>query len=166
MRVTLTRDYRKISASYGLFQNLTPDANIELTENVQSEGIILKPFQTVMINRTIYARKLSGAGVGVLAILPFADAEESSDGETSDDTGETDFTEETAPPLPPKPRPPIPPHHVHANPYDCFGHEPFPKPPPGFDGHRPPPPHDDDGYVIQIPRELVERGQRKFVVEF
>ena len=94
MRVTLTRDYRKISTSYGLFQNLSGDANVELTENVQSE-----------VN-------------------------------------------------------PPPPNHHPPNPYDCFEHKPFPPP-------EPRPPHDDaDGYVIQIPRALIERGQHKFVADF
>ncbi|MBR0062406.1 MAG: hypothetical protein IJP68_13110 [Selenomonadaceae bacterium] len=142
MRIQLTKDFRKVSTSYGLFQNLSGDANIELTENVQSDGIILRPFQIVTVNRTVWARKVSGAGTGVLAVLPFVDSEETSD-ETSDDD-----TSDINPPLPP-PRPPAPP-----NPYDCF--ENFP----------PRPPHDEDGYVIQIPRALIERGQHKFIVDF
>ena len=100
MRIQLTRDFRKIATSYGLFQNLSPDANVELTESVQSEGIILRPFQIVTVNRTVWARKLSGAGTGVLAVLPFADSDDTSD-ETSDD-GET--SSETVAPQPP-------PHH-------------------------------------------------------
>ena len=146
MRVTLTKDFRKISTSYGLFQNLSGDANVELTENVQSEGIILRPFQIVTVNRTVWARKSSGAGTGVLAVLPFVDSEETSD-ETSDDGD----TSEVNPP---------PPNHHPPNPYDCFEHKPFPPP-------EPRPPHDDaDGYVIQIPRALIERGQHKFVADF
>ena len=88
MRITLTKDYRKIATSYGLFQNLSSDSNIELTENVQSEGIILRPFQIVTVNRTVWARKLSGAGTGVLAVLPFADSDDSD--ETSDNADDTD----------------------------------------------------------------------------
>ena len=104
MRIQLTKDFRKVSTSYGLFQNLSGDANIELTENVQSEGIILRPFQIVTVNRTVWARKISGAGTGVLAVLPFVDSEETGD-ETSDDD-----TSEINPPLPPKPpAPPNPP---------------------------------------------------------
>lgn len=146
MRIQLTKDFRKVSTSYGLFQNLSGDANIELTENVQSDGIILRPFQIVTVNRTVWARKISGAGTGVLAVLPFVDSEETSD-ETSDDD-----TSEVNPPLPPPPHPPKPP--APPNPYDCF--ENFP----------PRPPHDEDGYVIQIPRALIERGQHKFIVDF
>lgn len=100
MRIQLTRDFRKIATSYGLFQNLSGDANVELTEDVRNEGITLRPFQIVTVNRTVWARKLSGAGTGVLAVLPFADSDDTSD-ETSDD-GET--SGETVTPQPP-------PHH-------------------------------------------------------
>ena len=158
MRIQLTRDFRKITTSYGLFQNLSPDANVELTESVQSEGIVLRPYQIVTVNRTVWARKLSGAGTGVLAVLPFVDSDETSDtsdGETSDD-GET--SSDTTAPLPPPHRPP-PPHNpppkpVFVDPCVC---EPFPKPP-----HCPPHhhhPHDDaDSYVIKIPRAPVDSG--------
>ena len=146
MRIQLTKDFRKVSTSYGLFQNLSGDANIELTENVQSDGIILRPFKIVTVNRTVWARKVSGAGTGVLAVLPFVDSEETGD-ETSDDD-----TSDINPLLPPPPHPPRPP--APPNPYDCF--ENFP----------PRPPHDEDGYVIQIPRALIERGQHKFIVDF
>lgn len=175
MRVTLTREYRKIATTYGLFQNLSGDANIELTEDVQNDGIILRPFQIATVNRTVYARKVSGPGTGVLAVLPFVDAEETeeTDDETSGDT--TDETDSALPAYNPPPKPPLPPrhpHHVCADPYDCFGREDFPKPPPPHGdwhhGHRPPPPPDSDAdkYVIKIPRELVDRGQNKFVVDF
>ena len=147
MRIQLTRDFRKIATSYGLFQNLSGDANIELTESVQSEGIVLRPFQIVTVNRTVWARKLSGAGTGVLAVLPFADSDDTSD-ETSDD-GET--SSETVAPQPPPHRPPQPPPKpIFVDPCVC---EPFPKPPPHH------PPHDDaDSYVIKIPRALVDSG--------
>lgn len=172
MRITLTKDFRKIATSYGLFQNLSGDANVEITENVQNEGIILRPFQIVTVNRTVWARKNSGAGTGVLAVLPFVDSDE-----TSDDTDDTDGdTSEGNPPLPPPPPPPHhhpplpppppppphhhpPPHHP-SPPYDCF--EPFPPKPEPRPSH-----HDEaDSYVIKIPRALVERGQTKFVVDF
>ena len=172
MRIQLTRDFRKIATSYGLFQNLSGDANVEITENVQNEGIILRPYQIVTVNRTVWARKISGAGTGVLAVLPFVDLEETSDEETSDDTDGD--TSEGKPPLPPPhphpplppPPPPPPPHHHPPNPYDCF--EPFPpKPEPKPPSHHHPPHHDEaDNYVIEIPRALVEHGQTKFVVDF
>ena len=162
MRVTLTKDFRKISTSYGLFQNLSGDADVELTENAQSEGIILRPFQIVTVNRTVWARRRSGMGTGVLAVLPFVDSEETSDENSDNDTNGD--TSENNPPLPPPP-PPRPP----APPCECFEHEPFPKPVPP---HCPPPPHhhpphdDADSYIIKIPRALVESGQNKFVVDF
>ena len=170
MRVTLTRDYRKIAVTYGLFQNLSGDANIELTEDVNSDGIVLRPFQIVAVNRTVYARKVSGAGTAALAILPFVDAEETdeTDGETSGDTA--DETDSALPAYNPPPKPPAPPKHPHHDPYDCFCREDFPKPPPPHEdwqhGHRPPPDNDADKYIIKIPRELVDRGQNKFVVDF
>lgn len=159
MRIQLTRDFRKIATSYGLFQNLSGDANVELTEDVRNEGITLRPFQIVTVNRTVWARKLSGAGTGVLAVLPFADSDDTSD-ETSDD-GET--SSETVAPQPP---PHNPPHHHNPPPKPIFVDpcvcEPFPKPPPHHH-----PPHDDaDSYVIKIPRALVDSGQSKFVVDF
>jgi len=173
MRVTLTREYRKIATTYGLFQNLSGDANIELTEDVQSDGIVLRPFQIVAVNRTVYARKVSGAGTAALAVLPFVDAEET-DG--TDDESSSDTADETNSALPsynpPPPKPPAPPRPPHHDPYDCFCREDFPKPPPPphgdwHHGHRPPPPDNDaDKYVIKIPRELVDRGQNKFVVDF
>ena len=169
MRIQLTRDFRKIATSYGLFQNLSGDANVEITENVQNEGIILRPFQIVTVNRTVWARKISGAGTGVLAVLPFVDSEETSDEETSDDTdGNTGSdTSEGKPPLPPPPHhPPLPPPHHH--PPKPYGFEPFPsKPEPRPPHHHHPPHHDEaDSYVIEIPRALVEHGQTKFVVDF
>ena len=156
MRIQLTKEFSKVSTSYGLFQNLSGDANIELTENVQSEGIILRPFQIVTVNREVWARKVSGAGTGVLAVLPFVDSDETSDDETSDNeetSGENQSTQlPRLPHHPPKPSVPQKPH-------DCFEREKFPPPP-----HHP---HDDgDNYVIKIPRALVERGQNKFVVDF
>ncbi|MBR0060601.1 MAG: hypothetical protein IJP68_03885, partial [Selenomonadaceae bacterium] len=97
-------------------------------------------------------------GTGVLAVLPFADSDDTSD-ETSDD-GET--SNETVAPQPP---PHNPPHHHNPPPKPIFVDpcvcEPFPKPPPHH------PPHDDaDSYVIKIPRALVDSGQSKFVVDF
>lgn len=160
MRVTLTKDYRKLSMSYGLIQNISGDANVELTASVDSDGIILKPFQVVTVNRIVYARKISGVGAGALAILPFEDAQESDGEENTDTTGETDFAEEIPP------RKPMKPPHIPHDPYACFEHCDFPHEPRSFQGHRPPPHDDSDGYVIKIPRELVDRGQNKFVVDF
>lgn len=122
MRLTLTDDYRKIGMAYGLFQNLSTTANIELSEDPQQEGVILKPSQIAMISRPVYARKSSGATKAILAILPFADS------------GEQYFEEH---------EPPTSTHRHECSPRD-----------------------EPEAYVIKIPRELIERGQHKFIVEF
>ena len=42
MRIQLTKEFRKVSTSYGLFQNLSGDANVELTalENSMSASAL------------------------------------------------------------------------------------------------------------------------------
>lgn len=47
MRYVLTKDFTKIATTEGIFQNLSGDANIELTNDISQQGILLKPFQTV-----------------------------------------------------------------------------------------------------------------------
>lgn len=122
MRLTLTDDYREIGMSNGLIQNLSTAANIELSEDPQQEGVILKPSQIVMISRPIYARKSSGTTKAILAVLPLADSNEFC------------FEEH---------EPPTSPHCHECSPRD-----------------------EPEAYVIKIPRELIERGQHKFIVEF
>ena len=70
-RYTLTKNYLEIAESYGLFQNLSANSDIEITENVDAAGIILKPFHTAIINQKVYARKIGNAGSCPLAVLPF-----------------------------------------------------------------------------------------------
>ena len=67
----LTKDFQEITETYGLFQNSSGDANIEITNNVNEQGILLKPFQKVMLNQKVYARKLAGGGTAQLIVLPF-----------------------------------------------------------------------------------------------
>ena len=94
MRYTLTKDFTKIATIEGIFQNLSGDANIELTNDISQQGLVLKPFQTVNINTTVYARRISGGGTCALAVLPFSNSADIADGETSD--SETNNTENTA----------------------------------------------------------------------
>ena len=67
----MTKDFLEISETYGLFQNLSGDANIEITTNTNEQGILLKPFQKVTIRQKIYARKVTGGGTAQLTVLPF-----------------------------------------------------------------------------------------------
>ena len=46
-RYNLTKNYSEIAENYGLFQNVTGNADIEITDDVNNSGIVLKPFQTV-----------------------------------------------------------------------------------------------------------------------
>ena len=87
-RYNLTKNYSEIAENYGLFQNVTGNADIEITDDVNNSGIVLKPFQTVTIYQKVFARKIGIAGNCVLAVLPFQDyvAAQTSD----DDTGSTE----------------------------------------------------------------------------
>ena len=67
----LTKDFPEIPETYGLIQNLSGDANIEITNNTNEQGILLKPFPKITINPQIYARKLGGGGTAQLMVLPF-----------------------------------------------------------------------------------------------
>ena len=69
-RYTLTKNYTEIAESYGVFQNSSGNAEIEITNDVTEAGIILRPFQTAMINQKVYARKIGNAGACLLTVLP------------------------------------------------------------------------------------------------
>ena len=70
-RYTLTKNYSEIAESCGLFQNSSGNAEIEITNDVAEAGIVLRPFQSVIINQKVYARKLGNAGACLLTVLPF-----------------------------------------------------------------------------------------------
>ena len=70
MRYTLTKNYSEITESYGVFQNSSGNAEIEITANIEEAGIILRPFQTVTISQKVFARKIGNAGACVLTVLP------------------------------------------------------------------------------------------------
>ena len=126
MRLNLgtSTDCQKIDIRHGIIQNLSTSANIELCEDTQQKGIILKPFQTVTICRPVYAKKVSGTGNGILAVMPF------------ENSMPPDFAFD-------KYKAPAKPHQSYCLPRD-----------------------EPEEYVIKIPRELIEQGQRKFIVEF
>lgn len=86
----LTKDFQEITETYGLFQNLSGDANIEITNNINEQGILLKPFQKVMLNQKVYARKLAGGGTAQLIVLPFNSEIDSTE---EVDSGENYFDE-------------------------------------------------------------------------
>lgn len=70
-RYTVTKNYAEIAEKYGVLQNLTGDANIEITNDISQAGIILKPFKTLMFSQKIYARKVGNVGTSVLAVMPY-----------------------------------------------------------------------------------------------
>lgn len=166
MRYTLTKDFTKIPSTAGLFQNVSGDANIELTNDISQQGILLKPFQTVNIDTAVYARRISGGGTCTLAVLPFgevANTNENSDGETTE-TPATDTTSQATNdyynfPAPPKPQ---------MNPYfggNIFNGKPENKPHFPPQPKFPPPNFKEEGLTIKIPPEALANGQTKFVVE-
>ena len=69
-RYTLTKNYAEITESYGVFQNSSGNAEIEITNDVAEAGIILRPFQTVTISQKVFARKIGNAGACLLTVLP------------------------------------------------------------------------------------------------
>ena len=166
----LTKDYLEISETYGIFQNLSGDANIEITNNSNEQGILLKPLQKVTIHQKVYARKAAGGGTAQLMVLPFKTSDEDSNEDSEDDysTAENYVDENFNRPRknrrrndydysydwrrareqpqipPPPPNFPFPP----ANPYD-----------------KTPAVADCDGfYMLRIPKETLN-GQNKFLVQ-
>ena len=69
-RYTLTKNYSEIAESYGVFQNSSGNAEIEITNDVAEAGIILRPFQIATISQKVYARKIGNAGACLLTVLP------------------------------------------------------------------------------------------------
>lgn len=148
----LTKDFTEIAETYGIFQNLSGDSNIEITDNTQTQGILLKPFQKVTINQKVYARKVSGGGTSQLIILPFNDVSETiSDDE--DYYSADNFVDES---FRRKPR--------HNN----FHNENWRRPPlpPIFDPFDKNPAVEDCGgfYMLRVPKDSLN-GQNKFLVQ-
>lgn len=173
MRYILTKDFKLIKTDAGLYQNVSGDANIEITDDPKVQGILLKPFQTVTVSGKIYARRVSGGGNCALAVLPFSNFASTETPTETNEGGETNSETETAPVAEPVSEPDNS-CHCHkppANPYDVFDnnffngeykpHFPPPKPP------MPPIRQFDEGedLILRIPKSALDKGQKKFVVE-
>ena len=144
-RYTLTKSYSEIAETYGLFQNITGNADIEVTDDVNQSGIVIKPFQSVVIHQKVFARKIGIAGNSILAVLPFTDSVNASSSEEDSSTPTNDSSSFEA--------------------YDdLFSANPnFAKPPP----HCPPlsvqetPSH----YLVSVSKDSLNH-QKKFVLQF
>lgn len=68
-------------------QNLSATVDIEVTNTEGKDGIILKPFQTVRLEGTIYFRKITG-GRGSLIVMPMSSEIEDSGGDEESPTEE------------------------------------------------------------------------------
>ena len=93
-KYTLTKNYSELEETYGVLQNQSGDGNVEITDDRDKPGIILKPFKTLIFNQKIFARKTGNTGTCQLAVLPF---KTQSDGDTAetDETVEDDSDEES-----------------------------------------------------------------------
>ena len=153
----LTKDFQEISETYGLFQNLSGDANIEITNNTNEQGILLKPFQKVTLNQKVYARKLAGGGgTAQLIVLPFnseADSTEEIDG------GENYYSENYFDENLNRPR-------KNRRSYPREQPPPFPPMPPMFpqDNSTPAVVDCNGFYMLKIPKDSLN-GQNKFLVQ-
>ncbi|MBQ9488270.1 MAG: hypothetical protein IJU91_10825 [Selenomonadaceae bacterium] len=141
-KYTLTKNYSEIAETYGVMQNLSSDANIEVTDSTDDAGIVLKPFQTLNFYQKLYARKIGNTGTCSLAVLPFQDAEDekstAADESSSDDESETILDEYG----------------------DLFLHEPHkPKMTPLAVKELP------HHYLVSISKESL-KGQNKFLIQF
>ena len=155
----LAKDFLEIAETYGIFQNLSGDANIEITDNTNEQGILLKPFQKIMIRQKVYARKATGGGTAQLMVLPFATVSDSYD-EVEEDNysyGENYIDENFNRPRknknrysyewqrpreqPPPPPPMFPPDISNPAVVDCGGF-----------------------YMMRIPKDSIN-GQNKFLVQ-
>ncbi len=144
-RYTLNKNFSDIAETYGLFQNASGNADIEITNNVGETGIILRPFQTVTVNQKVFARKIgNNAGTCLLQVLPFSELSESANTETSSSVATNDadltfddygnlFLNHRAPP--------------------CFGNEPL--------SVEETPTH----YLVSVSKNSL-KGQNKFLIQF
>lgn len=166
MRYILTKDFKLIKTESGLYQNVSGDANIEITDDPKVQGILLKPFQTVTISGKIYARRVSGGGNCALAVLPFSNVSSTETTTETNEDGETNSESEVAPVAEPDNschchKPPVNPYEVFDNGFfngEYKPHFPPPKPPiKQFD--------EGEDLILRIPKSVLENGQKKFVVE-
>ena len=142
-KYTLTKNFSEITETSGVMQNLSSDANVEVTDNTDDAGIVLKPFQTLNFSQKLYARKIGNTGTCSLAVLSFqSSADDESiiaDENSSSDEDNTNFDEYN----------------------DLFSHSPHCH-------HKTPPlsvketPHH---YLVSISKESL-KGQNKFLIQF
>ena len=143
-KYTLTKNFSEITETSGVMQNLSSDANIEVTDNTDDAGIILKPFQTLNFSQKLYARKIGNTGTSNLAVVPFhveEDSESNATDESSTDDENDAILDEYG---------------------DLFSHEPH------CHHHKMTPlavketPHH---YLVSISKESL-KGQSKFLIQF
>lgn len=156
----LTRDFLEIAETSGVIQNLSGDANIEITDAKNEQGILLKPFQKMTIRQKVYARKVSGGGgTAQLVVLPFNSTNDS-DSVSGDDEDEDYFSydenyfDENF----------NRPHKKHRHHHDWKKYFP-PFPPPFFppDISNPAVVDCNDFYLLRVPKDSLN-GQNKFLV--
>ena len=154
----LTKDFLEIAETYGIFQNLSGDSNIEITDNINEQGILLKPFQKIQINQKVFARKLNGGGTAQLMILPFNSAAESTSENLS--TGENSYTENYFDENFNRPR------KRHGQNNFCDTDWRRPPPPPIFNPFENTPEVVDCGgfFMLRVPKDSLN-GQNKFLVQ-
>ena len=160
----LTKDYLEIVETYGIFQNLSGDANIEITNNTNEQGILLKPFQKVTINQKVYAKKLNGGGTAQLVVLPFNSGTESASDNYDEEnySYNEDYNNENF-------NLPRGNKKFHDN-YPYGGQRPReqPPPPPMFpfppDNSNPAVIENENFYMLKIPKNSLN-GQNKFLVQ-
>lgn len=145
-KYTLTKNYSAIKETYGILQNISSDSNIEVTNDVNEAGIVLKPFQTVNINQTVFARKIGNTGTCSLVVLPFQESEDDEANTEGTDDEESDVTFDEYGNL-----------FINDKPH-CHHH----------DKHHMPPlsvqetPHH---YLVSVSKESL-KGQSKFLIQF
>ncbi len=161
----LNKNFLELNETYGVIQNLSGDSNIEITHDTSEQGILLKPFQILNINRKVYARKANGAGTAQLVILPFA-AETDSSGEDYLDENLVDSNSSSA-------------VNNYDSPYADFENDFFPKKPRGRPRIQPPalPPFPFEPnkplsvnetpthYLVSVSKDSLQ-GQKKFLIQF
>jgi hypothetical protein len=152
----------EIAETYGIIQNLSGDSNIEITDNTKEQGLLLKPFQKISINRKVFARKVSGGGTAQLIVLPFTNSasdETEIDSDAEDYSYDENYFGENFSRRKKNRR--------RNNFYDTdWQRPPPPVPPPMFNPfEKNPEVVDSDGfYFLRIPKDSLN-GQNKFLVQ-
>lgn len=142
-KYTLTKNYLELAETYGVLQNQSGDGNVEVTNDKDKPGIILKPFKTLIFNQKIFARKTGNTGTCQLAVLPFKTQSDS----VADDTGGTDDESDSD-------------DEIDIDGYDDFftNHKPH-KPPPLSVQETP------SHYLVSVSKDSLKH-QNKFLIQF